>query len=147
MKTQSKTYQIRYNNHSKDNENERWRLIENGNEILVSDIYIDGHTNTTKDWLEEIQDYKWHISCVGHCEIRSNCAYITTIKEESVLIRHILKTISYRFLGTLTTVGVAYSLGATIQMSALLGVGELVMKPFLYFAHERLWYKYVRIKK
>ena len=63
------------------------------------------------------------------------------------LIRHILKTISYRFLGTLTTVGVAYSLGATIQMSALLGVGELVMKPFLYFAHERLWYKYVRIKK
>ena len=147
MKTQSKTYQIRYNNHSKDNENERWRLIENGNEILVSDIYIDGHTNTTKDWLEEIQDYKWHISCVGHCEIRSNCAYITTIKEESVLIRHILKTVSYRFLGTLTTVGVAYSLGATIQMSALLGVGELVMKPFLYFAHERLWYKYVRIKK
>lgn len=147
MKTQSKTYQIRYNNHSKDNENERWRLIENGNEILVSDIYIDGHTNTTKDWLEEIQDYKWHISCVGHCEIRSNCAYITTIKEESVLIRHILKTVSYRILGTLTTVGVAYSLGATIQMSALLGIGELVMKPFLYFAHERLWYKYVRIKK
>ena len=147
MKTQSKTYQIRYNNHSKDNENERWRLIENGNEILVSDIYIDGHTNTTKDWLEEIQDYKWHISCVGHCEIRSNCAYITTIKEESVLIRHILKTVSYRILGTLTTVGVAYSLGATIQMSALLGVGELVMKPFLYFAQERLWYKYVRIKK
>jgi uncharacterized membrane protein len=147
MKTKSKTYQIRYNNHSKDNENERWRLIENGNEILVSDIYIDGHTHTTKDWLEEIQDYKWHISCVGHCEIRSNCAYITTIKEESVLIRHILKTVSYRILGTLTTVGVAYSLGATIQMSALLGVGELVMKPFLYFAHERLWYKYVRIKK
>jgi uncharacterized membrane protein len=147
MKTQSKTYQIRYNTLSKDNENERWRLIENGNEILVSDIYIDGHTYTTKDWIEEIQEYKWHISCVGHCEIRSNCAYITTIKEESVLIRHILKTISYRFLGTLTTVGVAYSLGATIQMSALLGVGELVMKPFLYFAHERLWYKYVRIKK
>jgi len=147
MKTQSKTYQIRYNNNTKDNENERWRLIENGNEILVSDIYIDGHTNTTKDWLEEIQDYKWHISCVGHCEIRSNCAYITTIKEESVLIRHILKTVSYRILGTLTTVCVAYSLGATIQMSALLGVGELVMKPFLYFAHERLWYKYVRIKK
>jgi uncharacterized membrane protein len=147
MKTQSKTYQIRYNTHSKDNENERWRLIENGNEILVSDIYIDGHTYTTKDWLEEIQDYKWHISCVGHCEIRSNCAYITTIKEESVLMRHILKTITYRFLGTLTTVGVAYLLGAPIEVSALLGVSELVLKPFIYFVHERLWYKFIKVKK
>ena len=31
--------------------------------------------------------------------------------------------------------------------SALLGVGELIMKPFIYFGHERLWYKYIRIKK
>lgn len=147
MKTQSKTYQIRYNTHSKDNENERWRLIENGNEILVSNIFIDGHTYTTKDWLEEIQDYKWHISCVGHCEIKNNCAYITTIKEESVLVRHILKTITYRFLGTLTTVGVAYSLGTPIEISALLGVGELLLKPFIYFTHERLWYKFIRVKK
>lgn len=147
MKTQNKTYQIRYNTHSKDNENERWRLIENGNEILVSNIFIDGHTYTTKDWLEEIQDYKWHISCVGYCEIKNNCAYITTIKEESVLTRHILKTITYRFLGTLTTVGVAYLLGAPIEVSALLGVSELVLKPFIYFAHERLWYKFIKVKK
>jgi len=146
MNTQSKTYQIRFNTVSKS-ENERWRLIENGNETLVSDIVIDGHTHTTKDWLPEINDYKWHISCVGYCNIENNIAYIKTIKEESVLIRHILKTVSYRVLGTLTTVGVAYSLGASIEMSALLGVGELVMKPFLYFAHERLWYKYIRIKK
>ena len=146
MNTQSKTYQIRFNTVSKT-ENERWRLIENGDETLVSDIIIDGHTHTTKDWLPEINDYKWHISCVGYCNVKNNIAYIKTIKEESVLIRHILKTVSYRVLGTLTTVGVAYSLGASIEMSALLGVGELVMKPFLYFAHERLWYKYIRIKK
>jgi uncharacterized membrane protein len=147
MKTQSKTYQIRYNTLSKDNENERWRLIENGNEILVSDIYIDGHTYTTKDWIEEIQEYKWHISCVGHCEIRSNCAYITTIKEESVFVRHLLKTATYRLFATLTTIGIAFGLGASIEVSALLGVGELLIKPIIYFLHERLWYKYIRIKK
>lgn len=146
MQIQSKTYQIRFNTDSKTDD-ERWRLIENGNEILVSDIIIDGHTQTTKDWLPEINDYKWHVSCVGYCSIENNVAYIKTIKEESVLIRHILKTVSYRFLGTLTTVVVAYSLGATIEVSALLGVGELIMKPFIYFGHERLWYKYIRIKK
>lgn len=146
MKSQSKTYQIRFNTVS-TGENDRWRLIENGNETLVSDIYIDGHTYTTKDWIEDIKDYKWHISCVGHCKIRSNCAYITTIKEESVLLRHILKTISYRLLGTLTTVIVALSLGASTEVSTLLGVGELLIKPVIYFFHERLWYKFIKIKK
>lgn len=146
MKSKIKTYQIRYNTVSK-NENERWRLIENGNETLVSDIIIDGHTYTTKDWIPEINDYKWHVSCLGYCEIKNNIAYIKTIKEDSVLIRHILKTISYRFFGTLTTFCVAYLLGAPIEISALLGIGELIMKPFIYFFHERLWYKYVRIKK
>ena len=43
----SKTYQIRYNTVSQ-NDTERWRLIENGNETLVANIIIDGSTYTTK---------------------------------------------------------------------------------------------------
>jgi len=66
---------------------------------------------------------------------------------ENSLKRHILKTISYRILGTLTTVIIAYSLGASLEVSSMLGVGELVLKPIIYFLHERLWYKYIRIKK
>jgi uncharacterized membrane protein len=67
--------------------------------------------------------------------------------EGSPLTRHILKTFSYRILGTLTTVITAYSLGASIEMSSLLGVGELLIKPIIYFLHERIWYKFIRIKK
>jgi uncharacterized membrane protein len=144
MKPESKQYQIRFNTVSKS-EDDRWRLIENGNEILVSNVIVDGHTFTTKDWLDEIQDYKWHISCEGYCTIRNNTAHIITIKEESVMIRHILKTLSYRILGTLTTVIVAYSLGASVELSSLLGVGELILKPIIYFFHERIWYKWIRI--
>lgn len=66
---------------------------------------------------------------------------------DTSLTRHILKTFSYRILGTLTTVITAYSLGASIEMSSLLGVGELLIKPIIYFLHERIWYKFVRIKK
>jgi len=141
-----KTYQIRFNTVSKS-EDDKWRLIEDGNEILVSNIIIDGHTYTTKDWIEEVNDFKWHISCTGHCEIKNNVAYVTTLKEKSVLLRHILKTISYRFLGTITTVTVAYSLGAPIEIASMLGVGELLIKPVIYFVHERIWYKFVRVKK
>jgi uncharacterized membrane protein len=64
----------------------------------------------------------------------------------SSLKRHILKTMSYRILGTLTTVIVAYSLGASIEVSSMLGIGELVLKPIIYFFHERVWYKYIRIE-
>jgi uncharacterized membrane protein len=63
------------------------------------------------------------------------------------LKRHILKTFSYRILGTLTTVITAYMLGASIELSSLLGVGELLIKPIIYFFHERIWYKFIRIKE
>lgn len=66
---------------------------------------------------------------------------------ENSLKRHILKTISYRILGTLTTVIIAYSLGASLKVSSMLGVGELVLKPVIYFLHERIWYKHIRINK
>jgi uncharacterized membrane protein len=145
MKEKSKKFQIRFNTVS-TSEDDRWRLIEDGKETLVSDIVVNGHVYTTKDWLEEINDYKWHISCEGFCSIKNNIAYVTTVKEESVLTRHILKTISYRILGTLTTVSVAYSLGASIELSSLLGVGELLLKPVIYFLHERLWYRHIRVR-
>jgi len=63
------------------------------------------------------------------------------------LKRHILKTITYRILGTLTTVITAYMLGASLEVSSLLGLGELLIKPIIYFFHERLWYKLIRLKK
>ena len=144
MKMEIKKFQIRFNVNS-TNDTERWRLITNGSEMLVSDIIINGHTYTTMDWMEEISEYKWHVSCVGYVCIENNIAYVTTVKEDAVMTRHILKTLSYRILGTLTTVITAYSLGASLELSSLLGVGELLIKPILYFFHERVWYKYIKI--
>lgn len=146
MTTTSKTYQIRYNTNS-NNDTERWRLIENGNEILVSDVIVDGHTYTTKDWMPEIDDYKWHISCVGHCVVKNNIAYITTIKEDSVLYRHIIKTATYRILGTLTTVITTLLFGLPLEIASIFGVVELLVKPILYFLHERAWFKFIKVKK
>lgn len=143
---ESKTYQIRYNTVS-TNDTERWRLIENGNETLVSDIVINGLTHTTKDWMPEINDYKWHVSCVGYCTVKNNVGYINTVKEESVLTRHVLKTLTYRIVATVTTVITAYSLHVPLTISALLGVGELLIKPIIYFIHERIWYKKIHLKK
>ena len=58
--------------------------------------------------------------------------------------RHILKTISYRIVGTTTTVLGTIWLGAPIEIASLLGITELTIKPILYFIHERFWYKYIK---
>jgi len=144
MKQEIKKFQIRFNTVS-TSDNDRWRLIEDGEEHLVSNIIINGHTYTTMDWMEDIKDYKWHISCEGFVDIKNNVAYVTTVKEESVITRHILKTLSYRLIATTTTVITAYCLGLSIEMSSLLGVGELMIKPAIYFFHERAWYNFIKV--
>lgn len=54
----------------------------------------------------------------------------------------VYKTISYRILGSLTTVILSIILGLPINWAVVLGAGELVLKPLLYFVHERVWEKY-----
>lgn len=67
-------------------------------------------------------------------------------KEKNALKRHVLKTLTYRVIATLTTVITAYSLNVPLTISALLGVGELLIKPIIYFFHERIWYKNIHLK-
>jgi uncharacterized membrane protein len=61
--------------------------------------------------------------------------------------RHIYKTISYRIIGSLITVLGGLLLGVSLEVSSLLGITELLIKPIIYFTHERIWYKYIRFKK
>jgi len=58
--------------------------------------------------------------------------------------RHLVKTITYRILGTLTTVIGAYIIGGSLKVASLLGLGELILKPIIYFLHERVWYRYIK---
>ena len=58
--------------------------------------------------------------------------------------RHLVKTITYRILGTLTTVIGAYLIGGSLKVASLLGLGELILKPIIYFLHERVWYRYIK---
>lgn len=141
-----KTYHIRYNTHSKE-DSTSWRLICGDEEILVSDIFITAKTFTTKDFIEELNEYKYHISCTGNLKIRDNVAYIYNKEESTSIKRHLLKTITYRVLATSITIVTAFSLGVNLEISALLGVGELIVKPVFYFFHERMWYNFRFSKK
>lgn len=58
--------------------------------------------------------------------------------------RHIAKSISYRFIGTLTTIILTVSAGLPLKWAGMVGLGELVLKPIIYFLHERAWYKWIK---
>jgi len=56
--------------------------------------------------------------------------------------RHIAKAITYRIFGTLTTIGLTMAAGLPIKWAGMVGLGELLFKPFIYFLHERMWYNW-----
>lgn len=53
--------------------------------------------------------------------------------------RSILKTFSWRALGTITTVVVSYIITGTLALAFSIGGIELISKLVLYFFHERAW--------
>jgi uncharacterized membrane protein len=55
------------------------------------------------------------------------------------LFRDILKTITYRILGTSVTFGIGYFSTGNMSVAMTLGFSDLVLKPMVYFIHERLW--------
>ena len=58
--------------------------------------------------------------------------------------RHIAKSISYRILGTMTTIIIGYILTGNIIIASSIGFIELFIKPLIYFLHERVWYKWIK---
>ena len=54
-------------------------------------------------------------------------------------VRSILKTISWRIVGTIDTIIISWLLTGQIETALAIGSVELVTKMILYFGHERIW--------
>ena len=63
--------------------------------------------------------------------------------------RHILKTISWRVIGTLDTMILSWFITGSWKMGLTIGGVEVITKMILYYFHERVWYKFSKygIKK
>lgn len=58
--------------------------------------------------------------------------------------RHIVKSITYRVLGTITTIILTLLAGLPLKWASMVGAAELILKPIIYFLHERVWYKFIK---
>jgi len=55
--------------------------------------------------------------------------------------RHLLKTITWRIIGTLDTMIVAWLISGDPLLGLSIGGVEVFSKMILYYFHERIWYK------
>jgi uncharacterized membrane protein len=58
--------------------------------------------------------------------------------------RHIAKTISYRIISTAFGFLLMWALTDSIKIGATFSIVELMIKPAIYFLHERTWYKWIK---
>jgi len=57
-------------------------------------------------------------------------------------IIHILKTITWRIVGTLDTMIISWLITGNWKWGVAIGGVELITKMVLYYLHERAWYKF-----
>jgi len=55
--------------------------------------------------------------------------------------RHIAKTITWRFIGTMDTMLLAWIISGNPLIGLKIGFAEVITKIILYYFHERVWYK------
>ena len=60
--------------------------------------------------------------------------------------RHLAKTITWRFIGTLDTLLISWIITGELETGLKIGFTELITKMILYYAHERLWFLSRRFK-
>lgn len=56
--------------------------------------------------------------------------------------RHILKTITWRIIGTVDTMILSWIITGNWKWGVAIGGVELITKMVLYYLHERAWYRY-----
>jgi len=56
--------------------------------------------------------------------------------------RHLPKAVTWRVLGSLDTFALAWILTGSSKFGLAFSGIEIVTKTLLYYAHERLWYKF-----
>lgn len=55
--------------------------------------------------------------------------------------RHLAKTLTWRIVGTLDTILLAWVISGNPSTGLKIGLAEVITKMILYYIHERLWFK------
>jgi len=58
--------------------------------------------------------------------------------------RHFAKALSWRVIGSLDSLVIAWVVTGSFEIGAILGGAKLITATVLYYIHERIWYKHIK---
>jgi len=61
------------------------------------------------------------------------------LNNSETALRSFVKAYSYRCCGTATTIVISYVITGKLVVSLAIGATEMLLKPFIYWCHERIW--------
>jgi uncharacterized membrane protein len=61
------------------------------------------------------------------------------LNNNETAVRSLVKAYSYRCCGTLTTIAISFVITGSVVISLGIGATEMIVKPFIYWCHERVW--------
>lgn len=111
-----------------------WRIVGTVDTILLSWIISGNPFTGMKIGLAEV------VTKMLLYYIHERMWFRTNIKESAK--RHLLKTVTWRILGTLDTMMLAWLITGNAVTGLKIGLAEVVTKMILYFLHERVWYRF-----
>ena len=113
-----------------------WRFVGTIDTVLLSwlligdpkvGLQIGGAELVTKMGLYYLHERAWY--------------KLKIFRDNHSRARHILKTITWRFVGTIDTMLLGWIISGNAEVGLSLGLLELITKMTLYYAHERVWYR------
>ena len=116
-----------------------WRVIGTIDTILLSWIISGDATIGLKIGLVEV------ITKMVLYYFHERAWFKINLSREGVILesrkRHIAKTFTWRLIGTMDTMIIAWIISGNPLTGLKIGFAEVVTKMVLYYFHERAWYK------
>ena len=110
-----------------------WRLIATSDTVLIAFFLTGNFTQGLKIGFVEI--FTKMIIYFIHERLWFKSNFVNPN------IRHILKTFSWRIVGTIDTVIIAWIILGNYLIGFQVGLIELFTKIFFYYIHEKIWYR------
>lgn len=66
---------------------------------------------------------------------------LNLLRANSSKIRHLFKSISWRFIGSADTILLTWIISGNFKFGMVIGSFEFFTKMVLYYIHERIWYR------
>lgn len=116
------------------------RALFNPDIIIWLDTIKEGRFEDTNKLFEAPVSCRYHVTDWSDKWVKSIVADLTKSSEpKDTVWRSVVKAYSYRICGSLTTVIISFLVTGSVVISATIGATELLLKPFVYWMHERVW--------